>query len=348
MSKRKVAVLGATGAVGQRFVQLLHNHPWFEVTALTGSDRTIGQTYGEGCRWILPGDMPDWARRMRVSETEPGLDAEIVFSAISADLARDIEPAFAAAGHHVFSNASAYRMAADVPLLIPEVNADHAALLTTQRRVRNWSGSIATNCNCTATGFTVSLKPLQAAFGLRRIFAVSMQAASGAGYPGVPAMDLTDNVIPYISGEEEKMERETCKMLGALQPGHIEPALLPISAHTNRVPVLDGHTVCVTVEFDTPATPAEITAVLQAFKPPAIVASLPSSPARTIEVRSEPSRPQPRLDREAGGGMTTVIGRVRTDSVLHARYVVLSHNTIKGAAGGSLQNAELCQAMGLI
>lgn len=348
MSKRKVAVLGATGAVGQRFVQLLHNHPWFEVTALTGSDRTIGQPYGEGCRWILPGDMPDWARTMRVSETKPGLDAEIVFSAISADLARDLEPAFAAAGHHVFSNASAYRMAADVPLLIPEVNADHAALLTTQRRARNWTGSIATNCNCTATGFTVSLKPLQAAFGLRRIFAVSLQAASGAGYPGVPAMDLTDNVIPYISGEEEKMEHETCKMLGALQAGHIEPALLPISAHTNRVPVLDGHTVCVTVEFETPAAPAEITAVLQAFKPPAIVVGLPSSPARTIDVRSEPSRPQPRLDRDAGRGMTTVIGRVRADSVLHARYVVLSHNTIKGAAGGSLQNAELCQAMGLI
>lgn len=348
MSKRKVAVLGATGAVGQRFVQLLHNHPWFEVTALTGSDRTIGQPYGEGCRWILPGDMPDWARTMRVSETKPGLDAEIVFSAISADLARDLEPAFAAAGHHVFSNASAYRMAADVPLLIPEVNADHAALLTTQRRARNWTGSIATNCNCTATGFTVSLKPLQAAFGLRRIFAVSLQAASGAGYPGVPAMDLTDNVIPYISGEEEKMEHETCKMLGVLQAGHIEPALLPISAHTNRVPVLDGHTVCVTVEFETPATPAEITAVFQAFKPPAIVVGLPSSPARTIDVRSEPSRPQPRLDRDAGRGMTTVIGRVRADSVLHARYVVLSHNTIKGAAGGSLQNAELCQAMGLI
>ena len=348
MSKRKVAVLGATGAVGQRFVQLLHNHQWFEVAALTGSDRTIGQPYGEGCRWILPGDIPDWARTMRVCDTKPGLDAEIVFSAISADLARAIEPAFATAGHHVFSNASAYRMAADVPLLIPEVNADHAALLPTQRRVRNWTGSIATNCNCTATGFTVSLKPLQAAFGLRRVFAASMQAASGAGYPGVPAMDLTDNMIPYISGEEEKLERETCKMLGALQPEHIEPAQLPISAHTNRVPVLDGHTVCVTVEFDTPATPAEITAVLQAFKPPAIVAGLPSSPARTIEVRSEPDRPQPRLDRDAGRGMTTVVGRVRTDSVLHARYVVLSHNTIKGAACGSLQNAELCQAMGLI
>lgn len=348
MSKRKVAVLGATGAVGQRFVQLLHNHPWFEVTVLTGSDRTVGKTYGEGCRWILPSAMPDWARNMRVQDTQPGIDAEIVFSALSADLAQDIEPAFAAAGQHVFSNASAYRMAADVPLLIPEVNADHAALLTTQRRLRHWSGSIATNCNCTATGFTVSLKPLQAAFGLRRIFAVSMQAASGAGYPGFSALDLIDNVVPYISGEEEKMERETCKMLGNLQAAQIEPAPIQISAHTNRVPVLDGHTVCVTVEFGTTATPADIIAVLHDFKPPAIVASLPSTPSRTIEVRPEQSRPQPRLDRDAGGGMTTVVGRVRADSVLHARYVVLSHNTIKGAAGGSLQNAELCVAMSLI
>ncbi|HEY4722951.1 MAG TPA: aspartate-semialdehyde dehydrogenase, partial [Anaerolineae bacterium] len=224
MSKIKVAVLGATGAVGQRFVQLLDKHPWFEVTALTGSDRTVGQIYGEACRWVLNDPMPDYARSMRVVPTEPGLDAVITFSALPSDQAKAIEPAFAQAGHGVCSNASSYRMDLDVPLLIPEVNPDHTALIAVQRRQRNWSGFIATNPNCTSTGFTIAFRPLHDAFGIQRAFVVSMQALSGAGYPGVASLDTVDNVIPYISGEESKVESEPCKMLGQLNESHIVDA----------------------------------------------------------------------------------------------------------------------------
>lgn len=347
-TKRKVAVLGATGAVGQRFVQLLDKHPWFEVTALTGSDRTIGGSYGDGCRWVLAGDMPEWARNMKVVDTKAGLDADLVFSALPTDLAKVAEIEFAQAGHQVFSNASAYRMEADVPLLIPEVNAEHANLIKVQRAQRGWSGSITCNSNCTSTGFTVSMKPLVEAFGLKTVFAVSMQAASGAGYPGVPSMDLIDNVVPYIGGEEPKVAAEPRKMLGSLQNGVVVEYPVRISAHTNRVAVLDGHLVCVTAEFEKAATPAEVIAAMEAFSGAPIVRELPSSGKPAILVRRENDRPQPRRDRDAGHGMTTVVGRVREDEILHVKYVVLSHNTIKGAAGGSLQNAELCVAMGLV
>ncbi len=348
MSKIKVAILGATGAVGQRFVQLLDNHPWFEVSALTGSDRSVGQTYGDACRWVLDAPMPDYARAMRVVPTEPGFDAAVAFSALPSEQAKVIEPAFAAAGHGVCSNASSYRMDQDVPLLIPEVNPDHTALIKVQQHNRKWSGFIATNPNCTSTGFTIAFRPLLDAFGLRKAFVVSMQALSGAGYPGVASLDAIDNVVPYIGGEEAKVETEPLKMLGRLDQSGVIDAPIKISAHTNRVAVIDGHTVCVSIEFDRPIGPVEASQAMADFKAPPIVQSLPSAPHCVIEVKSEVDRPQPRRDRNAGNGMTTVVGRVREDPLFHVKFVVLSHNTIRGAAGGSLLNAELMVAQGLI
>ncbi|MBM4424154.1 MAG: aspartate-semialdehyde dehydrogenase [Chloroflexi bacterium] len=348
MPKIKAAVLAATGAVGQRFVQLLDNHPWFEVTALTGSDRTIGQAYAEGCRWILAGPIPDYAKNMKVIPTEPGMDAAICFSALPADQAKELEPAFANAGHFVASNASAHRMWPDVPLLIPEVNPDHTALITAQQKNRGWSGFLTTNPNCTATGFTIALRPLLDNFGVKRIFAVSMQALSGAGYPGVASLDIVDNVIPHIGNEEDKVETEPQKMLGKFVGGTIEPAPFRTTAHTNRVGVVDGHTVCASVELETKASPTDVARVMSEFAGPEIVRALPSSPQRIIEVRREADRPQPRRDRDAGRGMTTVVGRVREDPLFDVKFVVLSHNTIRGAAGGSLLNAELMVAQGLV
>ncbi len=348
MDKIKVGILGATGAVGQRFVQLLAGHPWFEVSALTGSDRTVGGTYGEGCRWVLPVEMPEYVREMPVVPTAPGMDAQILFSALPADNAREVEPALAQAGYSVFSNASAHRTWPDVPLLIPEVNHDHIRLVEVQRRQRGWRGCIVTNPNCTSSGFTMALRPLLDAFGLKRVFVVSMQALSGAGYPGVASLDALDNVIPYIGGEESKVESEPLKMLGKLNASHVEDAPFKISAHTNRVAVADGHTVCVSVEFDREASAEAAAQALADFRSPEPVAKLPSAPARPIEVRSEPDRPQPRRDREAGKGMTTVVGRVRPDPLFHVKFVCLSHNTIRGAAGDSVLNAELAVSQELI
>ncbi len=251
MSERiPVSVLAATGSVGQRFVQLLDGHPCFEVVALTGSDRSIGQKYGETCHWLVPEPMPKWACDMTVVPTTPAAaDAGMAFSALPASIAKDVEPQFALAGVKVFSNASSYRTEPDVPILLPEVNADHTRLVEVQRRKRGWPGYIVTNSNCTSTGMTVALKALQDAFGLSVVFAVSLQALSGAGYPGVPSMDIIDNVVPYVGGEEEKVEWEPRKMLGKLQEDEIELAPFAISAHTNRVAVSDGHTVCLTVEL---------------------------------------------------------------------------------------------------
>ncbi len=348
MPKIKVAILAATGSVGQRFVQLLDNHPWFQVVALTGSDRTVGQTYAEGCRWALPEPMPDYAKDMKIVPTEPGLDASLCFSALPADAARDVEPAFARAGHGIASNASAHRMWPDVPLLIPEVNPDHTALIKAQQRQRGWSGFITTNPNCTITGVTIALRPLLDAFGLQRLFVVSMQALSGAGYPGVASLDILDNVIPYIGGEEAKVESEPQKMLGKLDGGQVVDASFKASAHTNRVHVSDGHTVCLSVELGRRATPAEVAQAMADFAGPEIVRGLPSAPKTIIDVRPEADRPQPRKDRDTGHGMTTVVGRVREDPLFDVKFVALSHNTIRGAAGGSVLNAELMAAQGLV
>ncbi len=344
-----VAVLAATGSVGQRFVQLLDGHPWFEVVSLTGSDRALGRTYAQACHWILPEAMPAWAREMVIQPSTPqDARARLVFSALPSSAASEVEPLFAQAGVMVCSNASAYRAEPDVPLLLPEVNPEHAALLETQRKLRGWSGGLTTNPNCTSTGMTVALKALQDAFGLRRAFVVSMQAISGAGYPGVASMDIIDNVIPYIHDEEEKVETEPLKMLGRLDGDHIEAASLVISAHTNRVAVSDAHTVCISVELERQASTAEAEQALREYAAPPVSRDLPSAPHPPIVVRSEANRPQPRLDRMTGNGMTTVIGRLRPDPIFHLKLVVLSHNTIRGAAGGSIYNAELLVSQGMV
>ena len=344
-----VAVLAATGSVGQRFIQLLDCHPMFKVVALTASDRSVGQTYAKACHWILPGDMPEWAREMVILPTDPAsASVPLVFSALPADNAVEVEPAFARAGSMVCSNASSYRMAPDVSILFPEVNPEQAEIIPIQRRLRGWSGGIITNSNCTSTGITVALKALQDAFGLKKVFAVSMQALSGAGYPGVSSMDIIDNVIPLIKGEEEKVELEPRKMLGRIVGDAIVPADFVISAHTNRVAVIDGHTVCLSVELANKATPQEAIQVLRAYQAPEISRDLPSAPNPVIVVRDEADRPQPRLDRMTGKGMATVVGRVRSDPIFDLKMVILSHNTIRGAAGGSIFNAELLVKLGYV
>ena len=349
MPQIPVAVLGATGSVGQRFVSLLDNHPWFNVVALAASDRSIGQSYSKACRWILSDPMPAWAQDMVITPVAPdAIHARIVFSALPANLAKDIEPEFAAAGFAVCSNASSYRREPDVPLLLPEVNADHINLISRQRQQRGWSGCILTNPNCTSTGLTVALKALQDSFGLKRVFAVSLQALSGAGYPGIPSLDIIDNVVPYIGGEEEKVEWEPRKMLGKLVDKNVELADIKFSAHTNRVAVADGHTVCASVELDSSISPESAMRAMTEYQAPASARQLPSTPQPVILVRVEDDRPQVRLDRMTGKGMTTVVGRVRPDPLFHLKFVVLSHNTIRGAAGGSIYNAELLVQEGLL
>jgi aspartate-semialdehyde dehydrogenase len=339
-----VAVLGATGSVGQRFVSLLDNHPWFKVVALAASDRSVGPTYSSAARWVLDTPMPDYARDMVVVPANTdAVQAKIVFSALHTEIANELEPQFAKAGSAVCSNASSYRRGEDVPLLLPEINADHIHLVKQQRLNHNWSGCIVTNPNCTSTGLTIALKALDDAFGVKKVFAVSLQALSGAGYPGIPSLDIMDNVIPNVGngGEEEKVEWEPRKMLGKFSDNKIDLADIKFSAHTNRVAVIDGHTVCASVEFADRIDPQAAEAILRNYAAPESARELPSSPRPVISVRDEADRPQPRLDRLTGNGMTTVVGRVRRDPILDLKFVVLSHNTIRGAAGASIYNAEL-------
>jgi len=343
-SQIPVAVLGATGSVGQRFISLLEDHPWFKVVALAASDRSVGQKYSDAARWVLDTPIPEYARDMVVvSATTDAVQAKIVFSALHNEIAKDLEPQFAHAGMAVCSNASSYRRGEDVPLLLPEINADHIHLVKQQRIDRGWSGCITTNPNCTSTGLTVALKALDNAFGVKKVFAVSLQALSGAGYPGISSLDIMDNVIPNVGngGEEEKVEWEPRKMLGKLNGNKIDLADIKFSAHTNRVAVIDGHTVCASVELGKSVEPEVAMQALCDYAAPPSARELPSSPRPVIEVRSEADRPQPRLDRLTGKGMTTVVGRVRRDPILDLKFVVLSHNTIRGAAGGSIYNAEL-------
>ncbi len=341
-----VAILGATGAVGQRFVQLLADHPWFELTALAASERSAGRAYGEACQWVIPGDPPSHIGDHLVRALVPDLPARIVFSAVPADVAREIEPQFAQHGYLVCSNASAFRNVADVPLLIPELNADHLAMIERQREQRGWSGLLVTSPNCTITGVAMALKPLDDAFGVRKVFMTSMQALSGAGYPGVSALDITDNVIPYIAGEEEKFQQELQKLLGHVSEGTLMPADLVVSAHANRVPVLDGHTVSLSVGFEQHPTPDEAIDVLRAYRPAPAAIGLPSSPVHLIRVRTEPDRPQPRRDRDAEGGMGLSVGRIRPCPILDLRMTTVIHNTLRGAASGAILNAELLVAAG--
>jgi aspartate-semialdehyde dehydrogenase len=346
-----VAVLGATGSVGQRFISLLDNHPWFKVVALAASDRSAGQKYAQATRWVLDVPMPDYAKDMViVPANTDAVQAKIVFSALHTEIANELEPQFAQAGSAVCSNASSHRRAEDVPLLLPEINADHIQLIKAQRRNKGWSGCIVTNPNCTSTGLTVALKVLDNAFGVKKVFAVSLQALSGAGYPGVPSLDIMDNVIPNVGngGEEEKVEWEPRKMLGKLNSDKIDLANMRFSVHTNRVAVIDGHTVCTSVELENSVESDVARQALREYEAPLSARELPSSPRPVIEVRDEADRPQPRLDRLTGKGMTTVVGRIRRDPILDLKFVVLSHNTIRGAAGASIYNAELLVNEGLL
>lgn len=344
--KVSAAVLGATGTVGQKFVRLLADHPWLEITAVAASDQSAGRLYGDVVRWRETSPLPERVAAMTVGRCVPPLPARIVFSALDASVAQPIEQAFAHEGALVVTNTKSHRMDRDVPLMIPEVNAGHLALLGPQRAARGWRGAILANPNCSTAGLVLALAPLHAAFGVEKLFVSTMQAVSGAGYPGVPSLDIVGNVIPHIGGEEEKMEQETQKILGTLSGDHIEFAPILMSAHTNRVGVLDGHMETVSVGFRRRVSPAEATEVLRAFAGPENVRRLPSSPAPPIEVEQRADRPQPRLDIDRGGGMTVTVGRVRPCPILDLRLVLLSHNTVRGAAGAAVQIAELLVAEG--
>ena len=341
-----VAILGATGAVGQTFIRLLANHPWFEIAELAASERSEGKTYAEAAKWI-EGVMPESVAGMIVKSIDPaGITSPIVFSALDSSVAGDAERAFAEAGKFVLSNAKNFRMEDDVPLVIPEVNASHLGLLDRQRRERGWTGAIVTNANCAATVAAVALAPLQERFGIETLFLTTMQAVSGAGYPGVASLDILGNVIPYIADEEPKLEKEMKKLLGTFDNESVTMASMKVSSHTNRVAVEHGHTVCITASFRQRITPDDALAALREWKGEPATFDLPSRPKQTLIVTDEPNRPQPRRDVNEGNGMTVIVGRVRPDPILDIRMVALGHNTIRGAAGGSVLNAELLARTG--
>lgn len=344
--KWPVAVVGATGAVGQTFVRLLAGHPWFEIAEVAASERSEGRSYREAARWI-EGEMPSGVAGMMVKRADPSdVVSPIVFSALDSSVAGDIERSFACAGRFVLSNARNFRMEDDVPLVIPEVNASHLALLERQRRERGWTGAIVTNANCAATVAAVALAPLHERYGIESLFMMTMQAVSGAGYPGVASLDILGNVIPYISDEEPKLEREMLKLLGRYENERITYANMRVSSHTNRVAVEHGHTVCITASFRERPTPGSAIETLRAWRGDESTLNLPSRPEFPLIVTALENRPQPRRDVDAGGGMSVTVGRVRADTVLDLRMVALGHNTIRGAAGGSVLNAELLAATG--
>ena len=348
-TQHRVGILGATGAVGQRFLQLLEDHPQFEVTALAASDRSQGRSYAEACAWRLAGEMPPAAKSLIIAPPVPPLDCDFVFSSLPGGMARETEEAFARAGFPVISNSSAFRMDADVPLLIPEVNHEHVALLDAQRQRRGFGrGFIVTNPNCSTIMLALALAPLHARFGVEAVVATTMQALSGAGYPGVASMDIIDNVMPYIDGEEEKIETETRKILGRFGDGQITEAPFKVSAQCNRVNVSDGHMAAVRVRLARPAELEEVRDAFASFRSLPQEMGLRSAPEPPIIVRAERDRPQPRFDRDAGDGMSITVGRIAPDSVLDYRFVALSHNTIRGAAGAAILNAELLIATGTL
>jgi aspartate-semialdehyde dehydrogenase len=346
-SKYRVGILGATGMVGQWFIRLLENHPQFTVTALAASDRSQGKTYGEACAWRLPGGMPSFVRSMVVKPPHPPLDCEIVFSSLPADVAMKSEAAFAEAGYPVISNSSAFRMDPAVPLLIPEVNPDHLSLLDIQlRQPQSRGGYVVTNPNCSTIVLTLALAPLHASFGIESVVATTLQAVSGAGYPGVASLDITDNVLPYIENEEEKIQRETKKILGLYEGGKVADAPMAVSAQCHRVNVSDGHTVAVRVKLTRTADLGAVRHAFEAFTGLPQQLGLHSAPVHPLIVRDEPDRPQPRLDRDAGGGMSVTVGRIAPDEVLDYRFVALGHNVVRGAAGAAILNGELLIATG--
>ena len=330
-------------------MQLLEDHPWFRIAALSASEKRAGQKYGVSCRWVLDGDMPASVRDMPLQPpSAEALDCRLAFSALPSDVAGPIEEELARAGLAVCSNASSHRMDEDVPLIIPEINPEHVDLIAIQRRRRAWSGLLVTNSNCTSMPVVITLKPLMEAFGVRAAHVVSLQALSGAGYPGLSSLDMVDNILPYVGGEEPKLEAEPLKMLGRLQGERVEPAPITLSAQCNRVAVRDGHVVCLSVSLQRNASPAEVKEALRAYRGPVADLRLPSAPDPLIIVREEDDRPQPRRDRDAGAGMAVVVGRVQRCPLLGIKLVALSHNTIRGAAGGSILNAELLLARGLL
>jgi aspartate-semialdehyde dehydrogenase len=347
-TKTPVGILGATGMVGQRFVQMLEHHPWFEVAWLAASDRSEGRSYGEAARWKMKTPMPARMAEMRVSPAHPEGAPKIIFAALDASIAADLEPRFAAAGCAVVSNSSALRMQSDVPLVIPEVNPDHIQMIEGQTWRKASGGFVVTNPNCSAIGLVMALKPLQELFGIETVMAVTMQAVSGAGYPGVASLDILGNVIPYISKEEEKMEEETRKLLGRLNGSGIVPAAFAMSAQCNRVAVEDGHTESVSVRLKKKARPEEIIKAWTEFRSVPQELRLPSAPEQPVRYTAFADRPQPRFDVEAGNGMTTTVGRLRPCGVLDWKFTVLSHNTIRGAAGAALLNAELLKVRGYL
>ncbi|HMG74945.1 MAG TPA: aspartate-semialdehyde dehydrogenase [Pyrinomonadaceae bacterium] len=345
--KLRVGILGATGVVGQRFIQLLEHHPQFEVTALAASDRSQGKTYAEACTWRLPGEMPDHVKKIVVQPPAPPLDCDFVFSSLPGEIAGVTEVDFARAGFPVITNSSPHRMDADVPLLIPEVNPEHLELITAQRTARGYGrGYLVTNPNCSTIVIAMALAPLHRSFGVEACIATTMQAISGAGYPGVASLDITDNVLPFIGGEEEKIESETMKILGRVDGATIKGAAMKVSAQCNRVNVIDGHLAAMRVKLSEAASLDQVRAALASFTSLPQELNLHSAPAQPIIVRDELDRPQPRLDRDAGNGMSVSVGRIAPDNVLDYRLVALGHNTIRGAAGAAILNAELLVALG--
>ena len=358
LAKRRVGILGATGTVGQRLIHMLRNHPYFEVTALAASDRSEGKRFGDACNWKLPFEMPEAVKDMilypcKPEGGKPPVDCDVMIASLPSDIALEAEAAFAAAGIPVISNSSAFRMHEDVPLIVPEINPDHLDLIPQQQKNRGYDrGYIVTNPNCTTIGLVMALAPLHQRFGLEAVMMTSMQAISGAGYPGVAAMDIIDNVIPHISGEEEKCEEEPQKILGRLlrmpDGAKIEVAPFKVSAQCNRVAVQDGHLESIRVKLSKLATVEDLKEAFESYTGLPQELKLPTAPLRPIIVRTEKDRPQPRLDRDAENGMATVVGRISKDTIFDFKFTLISHNTIRGAAGAALLNAELLVAKGLL
>ncbi len=345
--KIEVGVLGATGMVGQHFVKFLQNHPWFDLTWVGASDRSAGKKYAEATSWRLDGGMPAGVAGLKVQECKPGNAPKLVFSATDASVATEIEQAFASAGHVVVSNSRNHRMEQDVPLLIPEINGEHLKLIARQRKERGWPGQIVTNPNCSTIVLAMALAPMKQ-FGIERVVVATMQAISGAGYPGVASMDITANVIPFIGGEEEKMEQETQKILGDFRAGAVESLAAKVSAHCNRVPVVDGHMAAVSVEFKNKPSLADLRNAVETFTGLPQQRNLPSAPPRPLIYMEQQDRPQPRRDAGRENGMAVFMGRLRQCPVFDYKFLACGHNTVRGAAGAAVLNAELMQSEGLL
>jgi len=343
----EVGILGATGMVGQNFIKFLQGHPWFDLKWLGASDRSAGKRYRDAMTWNLAGAVPDTVADLTVDDCRPGNAPRLLFSAMDASVATEIERAFAQAGHVVVSNSRNHRMERDVPLLVPEINPEHLKLVPGQQRARGWQGQIVTNPNCSTVVLTMALGPLKP-FGITKVIVTTLQAISGAGYPGVASMDVVGNVIPFIGGEEEKMQQETQKILGEFRGDHIEPLAAKVSAHCNRVAVVDGHTVTVSVEFSAKPSEADLRQAFDRFSSVPQQRQLPSAPPRPVIYMEEANRPQPRKDAERERGMAAFVGRLRPCPVLDYKFVALGHNTVRGAAGAAVLNAELMHSEGML